>query len=255
MRFDRAAGTLSSFESNGTELLRTGPRPFFWRAPTDNDKGNGMPERTAPWKAASSNWQVDDVVATRLAEGAVEVRATGSLPDVESAYEIVYTVRGDGEVEIAGSLEPGGGELPELPRFGMQMTVPDAFDTVTGYGRGPHESYQDRKAGAAIGLYKSSVDDLYFDYSEPQETGNRTDVRWVTLTNQDGFGLQAIGIEPLSVSALLYTTEQIEDAKHRYEMTPQEFVTLNLDHKQTGVGGDDSWGARPHPQYLSLIHI
>jgi beta-galactosidase len=249
VRIDRASGALSSLESGGAELIRSGPRPHFWRAPTDNDKGNGMPERCAPWRAASDNWQIEDPVVRSQDPARVEIVVAGSLPDVGSSHEVVYTIFGNGEVEVRSSFQPGDDELPELPRFGMQMTLPDEIETMTWYGRGPHESYWDRKAGAAVGLYTSSVDEQYFEYSEPQETGNRTDVRWVTLTRGDGVGLEVRGAEPLSVTALRYTTDDIERAKHRYEMERRDFVTLNVDYRQTGVGGDDSWGARPHPQY------
>ncbi len=208
-----------------------------------------MPERCAPWHAASRERVVTSTALERLGPAALTIRVSGQLPAVESDYGVVYTVAGNGEVGVDVSFQPGRAGLPELPRFGMQMTVPGAFDTMTWYGRGPYESYWDRKAGAAIGLYSGSVDDQYFDYSEPQENGNKTGVRWVTLTRADGVGLRAVGEKPLSVTALRYTTGDMEAAKHRYEMERRGFVTLNLDHKQTGVGGDDSWGARPHPEY------
>ena len=248
-QIDKATGTLETYEFGGVELIRSGPRPYFWRAPTDNDRGNEMPERTAAWRRASHNWVVTGLEADRIGPSEIRVRIHGSLPDVESTNEIVYTFYGNGEIQIDNSFQPGTAELSELPRFGMQMTVPTSFDTMTWYGRGPHESYWDRKAGAAVGVYRGSVEDQYFDYSEPQENGNKTDVRWVSLTRSDGAGLQAVGRPLLSVSAHRYTTEDMEAAKHLYEMQPRDFITVNLDYKQTGVGGDDSWGARPHPQY------
>ncbi len=248
-RIDRNDGTLASLNFRGTELLRSGPRPHFWRAPTDNDRGNGMPERCAAWRAASSNWKIMRTSVDRIGPSVVEILAQGELPDVDSTYEIVYRLYGNGEIEIDSTFEPRRADLPELPRFGMQMTLPDDFDQLSWYGRGPHESYWDRKFGAAIGLYSGSVDDQYFDYSEPQETGNKTDVRWVSLTRADGVGLEVVGAEPLSVNALRYTTDDMEEAKHRYEMERRDFITLNIDHKQTGVGGDDSWGAQTHPEY------
>ena len=208
-----------------------------------------MPERCAQWRAASDNWVVTGV--TTEVEGPAEyrIRVQGSFPDIDSTNEIVYTVFGSGEIEVGNSFQPGSLELSELPRFGMQMTLPGGFEAMSWYGRGPHESYWDRKDGAAVGVYKGSVDDQWFDYSEPQENGNKTDVRWVSLSNSSGIGLQAVGDEPLSVSARRYTTADMERAKHTWEMEHQDFVILNLDHKQTGVGGDNSWGARAHPEY------
>jgi beta-galactosidase len=249
VRFDRAAGTLASYRYGGTELIHGGLRPHFWRAWTDNDRGNGMPERCAQWRAASENWVVTGVTTEAAGPAEYIIRVQGSFPDIDSTNEIVYTVLGSGEIEVDNSFQPGDLGLSELPRFGMQMTLPDEFETMTWYGRGPHESYWDRKVGAAVGIYSGSVDNQWFDYSEPQENGNKTDVRWVSLTNASGVGLQAVGDEPISVSARRYTTADMERAKHSYEMERRDFVTLNLDHKQTGVGGDDSWGARTHPEY------
>jgi beta-galactosidase len=154
-------------------------------------------------------------------------------------------VCGSGDVLIEGRFEPQG-ELPELPRFGMQMTLPPAFDSLVWYGRGPHETHWDRKEGARVGLYGGSVDDQFVDYSKPQENGNKTDVRWVALRNERGAGLLAIGMSLLSVSAHHYTTEELEQTSHSYKLARQPYVILNIDYKQMGVGGDNSWGARPH---------
>ena len=241
---------LDSYQAGDVELIRSGPRPYFWRAPIDNDRGNDLPKRSAVWRAASHNWVVDSVTATHEVHGAVEIRVQGHFPDVDSTIEITYTVFGNGEVQVDSSFRPGETELPEMPRFGMQMTVPGAFEEMAWYGRGPHESYWDRKTGAAVGVYSGSVDDQYFEYSEPQENGNKTDVRWVTLTDSEGLGLEAVGMPLLSVSAHFYTVEDMEKAKHKHEMQRKDFVTLNLDYKQTGVGGEDSWGARPLSQHI-----
>jgi beta-galactosidase len=127
----------------------------------------------------------------------------------------------------------------------MQMTLPPAFDSLVWYGRGPHETHWDRKEGARVGLYGGSVDDQFVDYSKPQENGNKTDVRWVALRNDRGVGLMAIGMPLLSVSAHHYTTEELEQASHSYKLARQPYVILNIDYKQMGVGGDNSWGARP----------
>jgi beta-galactosidase len=248
-RFDMAAGTLASFTRAGVELIAAGPRPNFWRAPTDNDRGNDMPERCAPWKAASQGWQVTSSSVDRIGPNEVALRFEGVLPDVASTNAVTYTVLGGGDLIVEHSFFPGEGELPELPRFGMQLTVPAGFETVMWYGRGPHESYWDRKAGARVGVYSGTVDEQFVDYSEPQENGNKTDVRWVSLTNRDGVGLLVVGAPLLGFSAHHYTTDDLEAAKHSYQMTRRDDITLSIDLEQTGVGGDDSWGARPHSQY------
>jgi beta-galactosidase len=249
VEFDRNSGTLASYRAGDLDLVEAGPRPHFWRAWTDNDRGNGMPERCSVWRAASESWVVEGTSLTRLGDSVIEMRVEGRFPDLDSTSEIVYTVFGNGDVEISNSFEPGDLDLPELPRFGMQMHVPGELDTMTWFGRGPHESYWDRKTGAAIGVYTGTVEEQFVDYSEPQENGNKTDVRWLTLTGPDGHGLQVSGAKPLSVSARHYTTADMEAAKHRHEMERREDIVLNIDYRQTGVGGDDSWGARTHPQY------
>jgi beta-galactosidase len=247
--FDTASGTLSSFSMEGLELIRTGPKPNFWRAPTDNDRGNHMPERCEMWKKASGNWVVDSAKVTMLGPAEVELRFNGSFPDLEATNEVAYTVFGTGEIRIAVAFSPGEAELPELPRFGMQMVVQEGFETLTWYGRGPQESYWDRKAGARVGVYNGTVDEQFVDYSEPQENGNKTDVRWVSLTNDNGLGLLVVGAPLFGFSAHHYTTEDLENAKHSFELTRRDDITLIIDMEQTGVGGDDSWGARPHDEY------
>ena len=249
VRFDVATGTISSWTADGAELVASGPRPNFWRAPTDNDRGNDMPKRCAPWKAATGNWDLTSSAVKKVGPAKVEVRFNGAYPDVSSTNEVVYTVHGDGEVVVEHSFSPGDGELPELPRFGMQLVVPGGFETVTWYGRGPHESYWDRKAGARVGVWSGSVDDQFVDYSEPQENGNKTDVRWVSVTNDDGAGLMVTGEPLIAFSAHHFTTQDLESAKYSYQMKRRADITFNIDMQQTGVGGDDSWGARTHDEY------
>jgi poly(3-hydroxybutyrate) depolymerase len=208
-----------------------------------------MPERCAPWKSATGNWNVTSSAVTELGPAEIEVRFEGSFADVGSTNEVVYTVLGSGDIVVDHQFMPGAEELPELPRFGMQLVVPGGFETVTWYGRGPHESYWDRKAGARVGVWSGSVDEQFVDYSEPQENGNKTDVRWVSLTNDDGAGLLVVGAPLIAFSAHHYTTDDLENAKYSYQMEYREDITFNIDMEQTGVGGDTSWGARTHDEY------
>jgi len=247
--FSMAQGTIDSLTVSGVELVASGPRPNFWRAPTDNDRGNDMPERCAPWKAATGNWVVSTSSVRQLGPAEVEIRFDGSFPAVESTNSVIYTVLGAGDIVVEHQFSPGGGDLPELPRFGMQMVIPGGFETVSWYGRGPHESHWARKAGARVGVYEGTVDQQFVDYSEPQENGNKTDVRWMTLTNDQGIGLLVVGEPLFNFSALHYTTDDLENAKHSYEMNHREDTTVSIDMQQTGVGGDDSWGARTHDEY------
>ena len=249
VRFDLSRGTIAALTFEGEEIIRSGPRPNFWRAPTDNDRGNDMPERCAPWKAASGHWRVTSSEVEQPGPARVQLRFEGEFPDLSSTNVVTFTVLGSGDVVVAHEYRPGDMELPELPRFGMQMVVAGGFENVTWYGRGPHESYWDRKAGARVGVYTGTVDEQFVDYSEPQENGNKTDVRWVSLTDAAGTGLLVVGEPLVAYSALHYTTEDLETAKHSHEMARREDITLNVDLQQTGVGGDDSWGARPHDEY------
>lgn len=145
-------------------------------------------------------------------------------------------------------------EMPEMLRYGTKVEIPGQFSKVTWYGRGPQENYSDRKTGAFVGLYESSVDELYFPYIRPQENGYRTDTRWVALQNEKGKGLLFIGEPMVCFSALNYSIDDLDQGikknyKHTNDLVKRDFVSLNLDYGQTGVGGDDSWGARPHAQY------
>jgi beta-galactosidase len=245
LAFDRKSGTISSFKYRGTELVRSGPQPHFWRPPTDNDRGNRMPGRCGVWRNAGRDRKVDSVDAAKTAECAVRVTVKSRLAANDSPYESTFTVYGSGDVVVANRFEPKG-KLPELMRFGMQMTVPAGFERFTWYGRGPQETHWDRKLGARVGVWSGTVDEQFVDYSEPQENGNKADVRWAALEGEGGAGLLVVGMPLLNVSALHYTTADLEGAKHTFEMTKRDFVTLNIDLEQTGVGGDNSWGARPH---------
>jgi beta-galactosidase len=247
LTIDKQSGLLTSWLYRGTELIQEPLRPHFWRAPTDNDRGFQMEKRFGIWRDAG--WKVKEVTVRRLAPQAVRVTVKADLPKVGSAYELVYTVFGSGDLVVDGRFTPGKRKLPEMPRFGMQMSLSQGFDTIAWFGPGPHETYCDRN-DARIGLYRGSVDEQFFaDYSEPGESGNKVDVRWAALTNASGVGLLAIGMPHLSVNALPYTTDDLQGPKHAFEIPHRNTPTLNLDLKQMGVGGDNSWGAQPHPEY------
>jgi beta-galactosidase len=248
----RASGALESFRHGGRELVSAPLVPNFWRVPTDNDIGylnlNDMPTRCAVWKASGPGRRVGAVRSERLSPQAVRVTAEATLPAGGSRYVTTWTVLGSGDVVVEARFTPSG-TLPELPRFGMQMAVPASLSTMTWLGRGPHENYWDRHTGAPVGRYSGRVADLVHDYVRPQENANRTDVRWVALTGPDGSGLLASGLPLLSVSAWPYTMADLETTTHAGLLPRRDTITLNLDDRQTGVGGDDGWGARPHPEY------
>jgi beta-galactosidase len=254
---DRNSGSISSYNVGGKELLTAPLEPNYWRAPTDNDRGNGMPARQGVWQLAAANRGPAKVNAEQVDPATVKVTATSTLPAGDSTQSYVYTIRGDGSIEVESSFKPGEGSLPDLPRVGMQMRVSGALRNVRWYGRGPQENYWDRNLGAAVGIYKNKVDEMWFPYVEPQETGNRTDTRWVTLTDDSGFGIKAIGMPLLSFSAWPFRMSELEHEKtpvnighkHSAEIVNSDDITVNLDYRQMGVGGDDSWGAPIHKEF------
>ncbi|WP_053219974.1 glycoside hydrolase family 2 TIM barrel-domain containing protein [Virgibacillus senegalensis] len=247
--FDKTAGTIAGFTYRGNELIKSGPEPDFWRAPNDNDKGNGMPSRTETWREAGKNRTVDNVSVKQIGNKAVQFDVKTTLPTTNaSSYTMSYIVFGSGDVDVNTTLIPGEG-LPEIPAIGMEMTLPEEYEAMTWFGRGPHENYWDRNKSADIGMYQSTVDEQFIPYLEPQETGNHTGVRWTTFTNKQGIGLMAIGQPTLEVGALHYTEQDLGTAAHPYELEKKDDIFVSIDFHQMGLGGDDSWGARPHPEF------
>ncbi len=257
----KQSGAIESFRLGNVELVIAPLIPNFWRVPTDNDIENqwdhatetptgGMPIRLGIWRRAGQNRTVNRVYAERIAPQVVRIVAEATLPAGRSDYRTIYTVYGTADVIVESSMRPKG-DLPELPRFGMQMAIPGEFSTMTWYGRGPYETYWDRKTGAAVGVYSGPVEEQIYDYFRPQENGNKTDVRWAAWTNSDGVGLMAVGMPLLNVSAWPYTMDDLERAKHINELPRRKTITVNLDYKQMGVGGYDGWSpkARPHPEF------
>ena len=199
--------------------------------------------------------EVQSVVVTPVDTRSVQVQVAGLLAGADSSrYQTTYTVLGNGVIHVHSSFAPGYGELPRMPRFGMRMEMPNEFQHLQWYGRGPHESYWDRKAGARVGLFGGLVSEQYHPYIRPQESGNKTDIRWMSLRNDRGIGLLVVGDPLLSGSALHYTQEDLDDGeekdqRHSGELRELDLVALNIDFKQMGVGGINSWGPTALPDY------
>jgi beta-galactosidase len=238
-----SSGEIESFIYKNTQLLAKGPAPNFWRVPTDNDIGSRMPQRQGIWKQAGRERKVKWVNVEQEKSGVVKVTSRYTIAAGEgSLYETSYTIYGNGDIEIESSFEPAGENLPDLPRFGMQMEIPGEFRKMSWFGRGPQETYWDRFTGAAVGFYEGTVEENIHNYVRPQENGNKTDVRWIAFTNSEGKGLIVVGQREIYVSGWPYTM-------HINELPRRENITVNVDYKQMGVGGDNSWGARTHPEY------
>jgi beta-galactosidase len=252
--FDRTLGTLVSLVWDGTELLRTAPEPNFWRAPTDNDFGNGMPRRLRVWRTAGPDRHLVRIAARQDGRSRVTVETEELLHAGGARLFTTWSVYGSGDVVMRQRFVPGDTSVPELPRLGLRFTMPAGFDSVTWFGRGPQETYWDRKTGAAVGLYRAAAADLYHPYERPQETGTRADVRWMAVRNAAGTGLLAVGQPLLEASALNVLQEDLDEGqekvnRHAYMVRRQPFTEVRLDWRQMGVGGDNSWGARTHPEY------
>jgi beta-galactosidase len=259
---DRQTGLLASLKSGDTELLDQPLAPHFWRAPVDNDRGNNMPSTDTSnwwnpgmgvWRKAHETWESRAIQVTQPEPGRVVIQVDGRIRAPGCAQQITWTILGTGDVLVATSLQPGDGAVPELPRFGMQTTLRAGFDNLAWYGKGPQETYWDRQ-DARVGLYRGKVKDQYFDYIKPQETGNKEGVRWLALTNAAGRGLLAVGQPLLSANALHYSTDDLycptqKEDFYRYLLPVRDTITLNLDLKQRGLGGDNSWGAMPHEEF------
>jgi beta-galactosidase len=249
LTIDKKSGLLNSYIKSGKEYLLSPLKPNFWRPLTDNDRRGAQAHvYQIAWKTAADEIDVKKMIVTE-SDKIIKVAAELWLTNINSAYSIDYTVYPDGSLKVDAAIRAAEG-LPEMLRFGMQTRMPSELDQWTWFGKGPHENYWDRQRGASIGLYSVSVENDFFHYAYPQESNNRTEIRWFTLKNKHGAGLIVKGVNPLSVSAWPYTQQEIARATHTHELTPGD-ITVNIDHKQAGVGGDDSWsmGAKPHKEF------
>ena len=249
--FDKHSGALISWTYRGSELITAPLRPDFWRAQTDNDRGRNELKSQGIWRTAHEGAQCGSCSALSRADShSIVITSVQTLPKVSAEWTTSYTIYGSGDMVVSAQFKPGKTDLPKLVRLGMQMALPAGFENLEWLGPGPQETYCDRN-DAKVGAYRGNVSEQFYpDYTEPGETGNKADVRWVALTNDKGIGLLAVGQPLLSVNALHYGTEDLNAGKHAFELPRRDFVTLNLDLKQQGVGGDDSWGAWPHNEFL-----
>jgi hypothetical protein len=253
--FDRKTGVMKSWKAGGKDMIVSGPQFTFWRAPTDNDEAHWrLRGQKTMWLEAGLDrllHVLKDFAVYQPAPQAVvisaRIRSAAKGCDGGFDIEVVYTIYGSGDVVMSCDVMPDV-NLSRLPRIGVELTVPKSFDRFTWFGRGPHENYIDRREGALVGLYSSSVDEQYTNYAYPQENGNKTDVRWAALTGKNGSGLLAVGTPNIEASAQWFTTDDFYRAKHICDLKKRDFVTLHLDYRQTGLG-NMSCGPDTLPQY------
>lgn len=255
--FSKTEGLIQSYQFHEQELLIAGPCENYFRAPTDFDLLMGNPP--APihkWRAAGLDRLERKVIAfdaIQTSRKMVEVRVISRLcaPDQSDGVdsEIAYHVYGNGETVIANKVSIHE-NLPFVPRVGVEFRLANQLEALTWYGRGPHENYVDRKKGAALGLYMSTIPEQFTPYVYPSECGGKEDVRWLALTTRSGAGLMIIGLEKLHFDALPYTILDLAEAKHLDALHPRNEVILHLDGWHMGVGGDDGWMAQVHKEFL-----
>jgi len=255
--FSKADGLLSAYSYHAQELLKSGPCENYYRAPTDVDLLMGNPP--APihkWRAAG----LDRLERTVLSFDAIQYSpkmvvisvhshlcATDQQTGIDS--EVTYHIYGNGEIAISNTVVINE-RLPFVPRVGVELILPGQLETLTWFGRGPHENYVDRKIGAAVGRYQSTVTEQFTPYVYPGECGGKEDTRWLALTDDNGFGLMVIGLDKLHFDALHYAIRDMAEAKHVVALRPREDVILHLDGWHMGVGGDDGWMAQVHEEFL-----
>ena len=290
--FSNNEATLKSYVLDGKELILAGPVPNFWRAPVDNDFGNSLDKRSRIWRKAGELKTIKSATVKQTdTQDIYDLSDAPKLPKVLSAtakqvgnevvinynfdlndennqvianYNSSFTVLGSGEIIVSNSFKMLRDSLPEIVRFGMNLVMPREFDQMSWLGRGPHESYMDRKTSALVGLYSGAVADQYFAYIRPQENGNKTDVRWMSISNKEGLGFEFIGMPLLSASASHHIMEDYESPdrtdgrvkegqkmvrRHTTDVVDRDLTSVNIDYKQMGVGGDNSWGAWTHDEY------
>ena len=256
-------GGLTSYKHAGKEMVEAIPKPNFWRAPTDNDCGNLMGMRYGQWKIASMYLSHKDfrqgpygpgnVPEVEVNEKTVKVTYTYLMPTTPtSECKLSYEVFGDGRVKTTLTYDPVK-ELGDMPEFGVIFKFNADYDRVEWYGLGETETYSDRKKGAKLGIYANKVADNMARYMVPQECGAKEEVRWAKVTDRKGRGMLFEMDEnngPMMFSALPYTPHEMENAMHPYELPEVHYTVVRAAKGQMGIGGDDSWGARTHEEYL-----
>lgn len=247
-----------SYTYCGKEMIKMIPRPNFWRAPIDNDLGYNMPAIYGQWKIASlyaSNKKMlpeggFEIVQADLKEYAdhVEITSYYFLPTTPVAEcQMIYSIYGDGTIKTTLKYDPMK-ELGDLPEFGIMFKIDADYDHLEWYGNGPAETYIDRKYGAKLGIYQNKVADNMAKYLNPQECGNKTDVRYAKVMDLRGHGLLLVG-DKMNFSALPYTPHELENATHAFELPQIHYTVIRVSNAQLGIAGDDTWGAKPHEEY------
>ncbi len=244
--FDKKTGEMTSYQSNGKEMIAEGIEPNYWRASTDNDKKESV---DAKWKTANENVQIDEVSVAKE-DKVVYISVARTLKNcADSKDRLTYAIYANGEILVKATMAPNS-NMSNLQRVGTRLQLAAGLDNLTWYGRGESDSYSDRKAGYDVGVWSSTVDEQFTNYVYAQETGNKTDVRWMAVTDADGDGLLVDAQDHLlEMSALNCTQEALEAAAHPYQINRTDNTVLTIDYAQMGLG-TASCGQATLSQYL-----
>jgi beta-galactosidase len=248
--YSKQEGGIVSLRYGGKEVITRTPMPIYWRAMTDNDKGNNHGFRCAQWLQASMFQRCTKVDVIEK-EDSIIVEYTYVLPTVpQTDVKVAYTTYGNEEIKVSCHYHGTVG-LAELPIFGLAMRLSADFDSFQFYGMGPEENYIDRKHGAYLGVFENSVTENVSKYVVPQESGNHIGVRWAKVKDKNNFGIEFVySKEPFELGVSPYTAFELQNALHHYELPPVHYTVVTIAGKQMGIGGDDSWGAPVHREYL-----
>lgn len=245
IRIDERNATIASYILDGDSIIKDGGVPNYWRAPTDNDRGNEMGKRCAAWRYAGAKRSVKNAEVTEVSAQETKVFFQIDLPEAGSSrLGLGYTIYGSGDIIVDYTLYPDGYQS-EIPTIGTMFTVPEGFEKVRWYGLGPDENYMGRNHGYFMGNYATTADSMTVFYMKNGETGQRTNVKWAALTNKAGKGLMVVGSPYFEFSAQHYSPEQMSSVEVPWDLTREKDIVLRVDLHQMGLGGIQSWGARP----------
>ena len=253
--FSRTTGFITYYEYKGKPMLEedTDIRPNFWRAPTDNDMGANLQNKMAIWKTPNFKLRT---LKSSMEDGLAKVEASYYISETQTVLSMTYLINNEGAVKVTQTMKAGPStEIPDMFRFGVRFRMPAEYDTIEYYGRGPWENYADRKSSSPVGLYRQSVEEQFYPYIRPQETGTKSDLRWWQVLDWSCAGLRVISDAPFSASALEYTMESLDDGvakdqRHSPEVPKAGFTEICIDQAQMGLGCEDSWGSVPRPEYM-----
>ena len=256
--FDGKTGFMTKYVVNGISIMGEGGtlKPNFWRAVTDNDMGAWLQQKFKVWRNPAMNLTSLGVDKKASSKSQVTVVARYDMPEVHAKLTLTYEIHAGGAMCITQGIafDDSYTEIPEMLRFGMVMEMPYQMDNSHFYGRGPVENYADRRYSQRLGIYHQTADEQFYPYIRPQETGTKGDIRWWNQTDLQGNGIKVTGDKPFYASALHYNIAMLDEGdekhqRHPSQLTKSTFTVLTLDSEHCGVGGIDSWGARPLEQY------